>query len=41
MCLLDLQDLPRLPLLEPDAKSAAIIEAVLKVGKIDMPLPAR
>jgi 4-hydroxy-tetrahydrodipicolinate synthase len=32
---------PRLPLVEPDAKSAATIEAAIKASKIDMPLPAR
>jgi 4-hydroxy-tetrahydrodipicolinate synthase len=31
---------PRLPLVEPDAKSAATIEAALKASKIDLTLPA-
>ncbi|MFB0557210.1 MAG: 4-hydroxy-tetrahydrodipicolinate synthase [Dehalococcoidia bacterium] len=32
---------PRLPLIEPDEKSAAIVRAALKNYKIDLPLPAR
>ena len=30
---------PRLPLVEPDEKSAALIQAALKNYKIDLPLP--
>lgn len=32
---------PRLPLIEPDEKSAEIVRAALKNYKIDLPLPAR
>jgi len=30
---------PRLPLVEPDRKSAEIIQATLKNYKIDLPIP--
>ncbi|GAG87203.1 unnamed protein product, partial [marine sediment metagenome] len=32
---------PRLPLIEPDEKSAKIVRAALKNYKIDLPLPTR